>query len=93
MTKAMQYINENFLSENFTLKEQEEFLNITKFKHYKYLIKNTYNKTNLHYNIKKSKSIEGRIMSKADKKSALKELKNIESFLALITGKNNSIIK
>lgn len=30
MTKAMQYINENFLSENFTLKEQEEFLNITK---------------------------------------------------------------
>lgn len=32
-------------------------------------------------------------MSKADKKSALKELKNIESFLALITGKNNSIIK
>ena len=67
--------------------------NITKFKHYKYLIKNTYNKTNLHYNIKKSKSIEGRIMSKADKKSSLKELKNIESFLALITGKNNSIIK
>ena len=67
--------------------------NIKKFKHYKFLIENTYNKTNIHYNIKKSKSIEGRIMSKADKKSAIKELKNIESFLALITGKNNSIIK
>ena len=32
-------------------------------------------------------------MSNADKKSALKELNNIDSFLALITGKNKSIIK
>ena len=60
--------------------------NIKEFKHYKFLIQNT-------KKYRKSKSIEGRIMSKADKKSALKELKNIESFLALITGKNNSIIK
>ncbi len=63
--------------------------NIKKFKHYKFLIENT--KSNTNFSIKKPKTIEGRIMSKADKKSAIKELNNLESFLALITGKNNSI--
>lgn len=67
--------------------------NIKEFKYHKFLIENTKNKKGLNFNIKKAKSIEGRIMSKADKKTALNELKNIESFLALITGKNKSIIK
>lgn len=66
---------------------------ITDFKYYNFLITNTHNKKGLNFNLKRAKSIEGRIMSNADKKSALKELNNIDSFLALITGKNKSIIK
>lgn len=34
---------------------------------------------------------EGRIMSKADKKVSIKQIKNIDSFKALLTGKNKSI--
>ena len=64
---------------------------IKKFKYYNFLKENTKNRKKLYFNFKRAKSIEGRIMSKADKKSAIKELKGIESFLALITGKNSSI--
>ena len=41
----------------------------------------------------RSKYIEGRIMSKADKKVAFKEIKNFSSAKALITGKNKSLKK
>ena len=41
----------------------------------------------------KSLYIEGRIMSKADKKVALKEIKNVSSAKALLTGKNKRIKK
>ena len=64
---------------------------IKKFKYYNFLKENTNNREKLYFSFKRAKSIEGRIMSKADKKSAIKELKGIESFLALITGKNSSI--
>jgi hypothetical protein len=39
----------------------------------------------------RSKYQEGRIMSKADKKSSRKEIKNISSAKALLTGKNKKI--
>ena len=41
----------------------------------------------------KSKYKEGRIMSKMDKRSSLKQIKNVSSAFALITGKNKSLKK
>ena len=41
----------------------------------------------------KSKYLEGRVMSKADKKVAIREIKNFSSAKALITGKNKSLRK
>ena len=41
----------------------------------------------------RSKYIEGRIMSKADKKVSIREIKNFSSAKALVTGKNKSLKK
>ena len=41
----------------------------------------------------RSKYKEGRILSKMDKKSSLKQIKNVSSAFALLTGKNKSIKK
>lgn len=43
------------------------------------------------FSFSKSKYLEGRIMSKADKKVSLKQIKNVSSGLSLITGKNKKI--
>lgn len=66
--------------------------NITDFKFYDLLVKHTTNKGKT-LTFKKSKFIEGKIVSKADKLTAIKEINNINSLLALITSKNKSIIK
>ena len=39
----------------------------------------------------KSKYLEGKIVSKADKKASLKEFNNLSGIVALITGKNKTI--
>lgn len=77
------------IDKNTTIKEQD----LKKFKYFKYLIENTNDKTSLKISLKKAKSIEGKIMSKADKKVAIKELNNIWDILALVTAKNKNLTK
>ena len=55
------------------------------------IIKSTNRNRFLKLSWSKSKYLEGRIVSRADKKASLKEFNNINSVLALITGKNNTI--
>ena len=43
------------------------------------------------FSFRKSKYIEGRVMSKADKKASLNQFNNMHSVLALVTGKNKTI--
>lgn len=45
----------------------------------------------INFSLSRSKYIEGRILSKADKKVSRKEIKNVSSAKALITGKNKKI--
>lgn len=72
------------------IKINDEYIN--NFKLYKLLVKTTLSKgKNLSF--KKASFIEGRIVSKADKKATIKEIKNLSSLLALVTAKNKSIIK
>lgn len=43
------------------------------------------------FSFRRSKYIEGRVMSKADKKASLNQFNNMSSVLALVTGKNKTI--
>lgn len=56
------------------------------------LIKSTNRNRIKGVSISKSKYSEGKIMSKADKKVSINQFSNIDDYLALVTGKNNSII-
>ncbi len=61
------------------------------FKYYNFLVENTDNSINSIFDIKKAKSIEGRLLKKADKKAIIMEIDSISSLTALVTGKNKSI--
>ncbi len=63
------------------------------FKYYDILISTTKNSFNCNIDIRKPKSIEGRLMSKADKIVTLKELDTLSSVSALISGKNKDLVK
>ena len=57
------------------------------------MIKSTSRKRSGVVSTSRSKYIEGRILSKADKKVSVRQIKNVGSAKALITGKNNSLKK
>ena len=57
------------------------------------MIESTKRKSKGTLSTSRSKYIEGRILSKADKKVSVRQIKNIGSAKALITGKNNSLKK
>ena len=57
------------------------------------MIKSTSRKRSGIVSTSRSKYIEGRILSKADKKVSVRQIKNVGSAKALITGKNNSLKK
>ena len=57
------------------------------------MIRSTSRKRRGKISISRSKYIEGRILSKADKKVSIRQIKNVRSAKALVTGKNNSLKK
>ena len=57
------------------------------------LIDSTHRKCLGIFSITRSKYMEGRIMSKADKYVSIKQLKNIYDWISLVTGKNKSLKK
>ena len=63
---------------------------LKKFKYYDYLIQTTKNITKLKIDIKPPKSIEGKLLVKADKLIALSELNSFNSIKALVNGTNKS---
>lgn len=66
---------------------------LKKFKYYEYLVATTSNITNFKIDIKPPKSIEGKLLVKADKLISIKELNNLNSIKSLINGKNKSLIE
>ena len=83
----------NNLDDNtLELKNFELVNNLSSF-HKEMIIKSLSRKRILHISISKSIYKEGRIMATADKYVSIKQIKNISSAKALLTGKNNSIIK
>ena len=57
------------------------------------LIDSTHRKCLGSFSITRSKYMEGRIMSKADKYVSIRQLKNIYDWISLVTGKNKSLKK
>lgn len=78
--------------ENKNIKINNQKL-LKKFKYYDYLIQTTKNRTKLKIDIKPPKSVEGKLLVKADKLISLVELNNFNSIKALVNGKNKSLIK
>ena len=78
--------------ENKNIKISNQKL-LKKFKYYDYLIQTTKNKTKLKIDIKSPRSIEGKLLVKADKLISLSELNNFNSIKALVNGKNKNLIK
>ena len=55
------------------------------------IIESTNRKTIMKFSLSRSKYLEGRMLSKADKKVSRKQIKNVSSATALVTGKNKKI--
>lgn len=78
--------------ENKNIKINNQKL-LKKFKYYDYLIQTTKNITKLKIDIRPPKSIEGKLLLKADKLIALSELNSFNSIKALVNSKNKNLIK
>lgn len=78
--------------ENKNIKISNQKL-LNKFKYYDYLIQTTKNKTKLKIDIKSPRSIEGKLLVKADKLISLSELNNFNSIKALVNGKNKNLTR
>ena len=72
------------------LKNYEEVKHIPKYI-IDSIIKSTNRRTIIKFSLSRSKYLEGRILSKADKKVSRRQIKNISSATALVTGKNKKI--
>ena len=72
------------------LKNYEEVKHIPKYI-IDSIIMSTNRRTIIKFSLSRSKYLEGRILSKADKKVSRRQIKNISSATALVTGKNKKI--
>ena len=84
--RVLSNIDEN----NLELKNYKALENLSK-KHQQMIIESSNRCKIGSLSFAKSKYIEGRILSKADKKVSFKQFESITSILALITGKNKKL--
>ena len=76
--------------DNLELKNNKELLNIDK-KYIDMMIKSTSRGKIFNFSISRPSFIEGRIVSKCDKKVSFSQIKSFHNLIALLTGKNKSI--